>query len=165
MVPGLGALERAGGEDGAGGMRSASVARHGDAFRVETAIDGGEKGFGGAGRDWGNVVCMVVTSLEDSACAVAGSVDGHTDHEEENGEVDYVWDYVAHGVVVISNGVWVGAEGIEAFGEEKDGDLDLEGVEEVSKVLEDGNRVAEVQKVVWVVVEGGEVGIDGVLEK
>jgi hypothetical protein len=40
----------------------------------------------------------------------------------------------------------------------------LEGVEEASKVPEDGNRVAEVQKVVWEEVEGEGVGIDGVLE-
>lgn len=137
----------------------------GDAPHVGKAIDGGEKGFGGVGRDWGNVVCMAGTSLGDSACAVVGSADGHTDREEENAEAGCVWDYVAHGVVVISNGVGVVAEGIEAFGEEKGGGLGLEGVEEVSKVLEDGNRVAGVQRVVWVVVEGGEVVIDGVLEK
>ena len=56
-------------------------------------------------------------------------------------------------------------EGIEAFWEEKGGDLGLEGVEEASKVLEDGNQVAEVQKEAWAAVGGGGVGIDGVLER
>lgn len=108
---------------------------------------------------------MAESSLGDFACEVE-SADDHRAREEENGEVGCVWDYVTHGVVVISNevGVVVG-EGIEAFWGEKGGDLGLEGVEEVSTVLEDGNRVAEVQKVVWEEVEGEEVASDGVLDK
>jgi len=109
---------------------------------------------------------MAGISLVDFACVVVGSADGHTAHEEENEEADCAWDYVVHGVVVISNGVEVVVgEGIAAFGEEKGDDRGLEGAEEASKVLEDGNRVAEVQKVVWEGVEGEGVGIDGVLKK
>lgn len=69
-------------------------------------------------------------------------------------------------MVVISNevGVVVG-EGIEASGEEKGDEPGLEGVEEASKVPEDGNRVVEVRKVVGEGVEGEGVGIDGVLDK
>ena len=138
----------------------------GDAFRVGTAIGGVGTDFGGVGKDWASVVCMAETSLAEFAYEVVESAGDHITHEEENEEADCVWDYVAHGVVVISNevGVAVG-EGIEAFGEEKGGDLGLEGVEEASKVLEDGNRVVEVQKVAWEVVEGEAVGIDGVLDK
>lgn len=109
---------------------------------------------------------MVESSLGDFAYEVE-SADDHRAREEENEEAGCVWDYVAHGVVVISNevGVVVVGEGIEAFWEEKGGDLGLEGVEEVSTVLEDGNRVAEVQKVVWEEVEGEGVVSDGVLNK
>jgi hypothetical protein len=165
--PGLGVLERAGGEDAVEGMRSALRVSLGDAFRVEMAIDGVGMDFDGAGKDWGSVVCMAETSLGDFAYEVVESADDHRAHEEETEEAGCAWDYVAHGVVVISNevGVVVG-EAIEAFGEEKGGDLGLglEGVEEASMVPEDGNRVAEVQKVVWEEVEGEGVGIDGVLD-
>ena len=100
------------------------------------------------------------------ACAAVESADGHIVREEENEEAGCVWDYVAHGVAVTSNGVGVvGEEGIEAFVEEKGGDLDLEGVEEVSKVLEDGSQVVGARKAVWVVAVGEGVAIDGVLVK
>jgi len=99
---------------------------------------------------------MAGTSLGDFAYEVVESVDDHRAHEEENEEAGCVWDYVAHGVA---------GEEIEAFGEEKGGDMGLEGVEEASRVLADGIRVAGVQTVVWEGVEGEGVGIDGVLEK
>ena len=162
---GLGALERAGGEDAAEGTRSAETVSLGDAVLVERATGGVEKEFGGAGKDWGSAVCTEGISLEDFACAVVVSADGHTEHEEENEEAGCVWDYVAHGEVVISNGVGVVGEGTEAFEEEKGGELDWEDVEEVSRVLEDGNQVAGAQKVAWVVVVGAGVAIDGVLIK
>jgi hypothetical protein len=79
----------------------------GDAFRVGMAIDGVGMDFDGAGKDWGSVVCMAGTSLGDFACEVVESADDHRAHEEENEEAGCVWDYVAHGVVVISNGVGV----------------------------------------------------------
>lgn len=85
--------------------------------------------------------------------------------EEENEEAGCVWDYVARGVAVTSNGVGVVGEGIEAFVEEKGGDSDLEDVEEVSKVLEDGSQVVGARKAVWVVAVGEGVAIDGVLVK
>jgi len=164
--PGLGVLVRAGGEGAVEGMRSALRVSLGDAFRVGKGTDGVGMDFDGVGKDWGNVVCMAETSLGDFAYEVVESVDEHRAHEEENEEVGCVWDCVAHGVVVISNevGVVVG-EGIEAFGEEKGGDLGLEGVEEASMVLEAGNRVVEVQKVVWGEVEEEGAGIDGALDK
>jgi hypothetical protein len=136
-----------------------------DVFREGKAIGGVEKDFDGAGKGWGSVVCMAGISLEDFACVVVESADGHTAHEEGNEEGGCVWDYVVHGAVVFSNGVGVVEEGIEVFGEEKGGDLGLEGVEEVSKVLEDGNQVVEVQKAAGVVAEGEGAAIDVVLEE
>jgi hypothetical protein len=136
-----------------------------DAFRVGMGIGGAGMDFDGVDKDWGSVVCIAVTSLGDFASEVVEIADDHTAHEEENEGAGCVWDYVAHGVVGISNGVGVVGEEIEAFGEERGGDLGLEDVEEASKVPEDGNRVAEVQKVVWEEVEGEGVGIDGVLKR
>lgn len=121
------------------------MARAGDAFLVGRAIGGVGKDFGGAGKDWGSAVCMAAgISLGDFACAAVESAGGHTVREGENEEAGCVWDYVAHGEVVISNGVGVVGAGIEVFGEVKGGELDLEDGGEVSRVLEDGNQVVGV---------------------
>jgi hypothetical protein len=98
-----------------------------DAFRVGTAIGVVEKDFGGVGKDWGSVVCTAGIFLEEFACGVVESEDGHTAHEGENEGVGCVWDCVTHDVAVISNGVGMVWEEIEVFGEEKDGALGLEG--------------------------------------
>ena len=56
MGPGLGVLERAGGEDALEGMRSALRVSLGGAYRVGTAIDEVGMDFDGVGKDWGSVV-------------------------------------------------------------------------------------------------------------